>query len=317
VNQRPLGDSGLSTSIVALGTWALGGHVGTWGHVDDNESIAAIQQAIDCGVNLIDTAPIYGLGHSEEIVGKATSGRRDQVLLATKCGVLAPATEGELPARSLAYDSVIEECEASLRRLSTDVIDLYQCHWPDPETPIRETMRAMTTLLKQGRIRAIGVSNFSCEQIAAAREFGPIHCVQPELSLLQTRATEDLIPYCREHGIAVIAYSPLCKGLLTGKFSKSSIFTDVRARDPEFAGERFSRNLQIVSALASIAARYNKTVAQLALNWVATHPGVTAAIMGAKRPSQVAENAGGVGWTITEEDRGRIDALIGGADLEP
>jgi aryl-alcohol dehydrogenase-like predicted oxidoreductase len=317
VLQRPLGDSGLNASVVALGTWAMGGTVETWGRVDDNESIAATQHAIDCGINLIDTASIYGLGHSEQIVGKAISGRRDQVLLATKCGLLPPAREGELPSRCLTYESILRECEASLRRLRTDVIDLYQCHWPDPETPIRETMRAMTTLLEQGKIRAIGVSNFSCEQIAAAREFAPVHCVQPEFSMLQTRASEDLIPYCREHGIAVIAYSPLCKGLLTGKFNASSTFTDIRAHDPQFVGDRFKQNLKIVAALTRIAAGYNKTVAQLAVNWVVTHPGVTAAIVGAKRPSQVTENVGGVGWTITEEDRGRIEALIGGADLEP
>ncbi len=260
-----------------------------WGVVDDNESIAAIRQAIDCGVNLIDTAAIYGQGHSEEIVGKAVAGLRDRVVIATKCGLLPPTKRGELPRRCLSHDSIIRECENSLRRLRTDVIDLYQCHWSDPETPLRETMRAMTTLPDQGKIRTIGVSNFGCEQLATAREFGPVHCVQPHFSLLHRRPASDLIPYCQEHDIALIAYGPLAKGLLTGKFDESSTFEDVRATDPDFTAARYRSNLATVAKLKEIATRYDKTVAQLALGWVVTYPGVTSAIVGAKRPSQVIE----------------------------
>ena len=311
MQKRLLGDSGLEVSAIALGTWAMGGAVETWGRVDDRESIAAIHQALDLGINLVDTAPIYGLGHSEEIVGKVIQGRRSEVLVATKCGLLFPKSSDELPPRCLSRGSILRECEDSLRRLRTDVIDVYQCHWPDPETHIRETMDALTTLLEQGKVRAIGLSNFSCEQMTAAREFGPVHCLQPPFSMLQLRAAEDLIPYCVEHRIGVLAYSPLSKGLLTGKFDKDSRFEGIRSQDPEFLGERYRRNLGIVDQLGKIAAGYDKTVTQLVINWTASFRGVTAPIVGAKRPSQVVENAGGMGWTIGEEDRARIDAIVG------
>lgn len=310
MQRRPLGSSGLEVSPIGLGTWAMGGHVETWGYVDDRESIATIHQALDCGINLIDTAPIYGLGHSEEIVGKAIHERRDEVILATKCGLLFPKSKNEVPPRCLSRECILRGCEESLRRLRTNVIDLYQCHRPDPETPSQETMGALTTLLEQGKIRAIGMSNYSCDQIAAALEFGPVVALQPPFSMLNLRAADDLVPFCVEHDIAVLPYSPLAKGLLTGKFSTESRFSDVRARDPEFLGERFRRNLRVVAQLVEIAAGYGKTVTQLVVNWTATHVGITAPIIGAKRPSQVLEHVGGVGWTIKEEDRDRIEKIL-------
>lgn len=310
MQRRSLGDSGLEVSPLVLGTWAMGGDTPTWGSVDDRESIAAIHQALDAGINLIDTAPIYGFGHSEEVVGKAILGRRDEVLLATKCGLLFPKSEGQLPPRCLSRESVLRECDNSLRRLRTKVIDLYQCHWPDPETPIEETMGALTTLWEQGKIRAIGVSNFSCEQMTAARKYGPIHCAQPSFSMLHLRAAEDLLPYCTEHRIGVLTYSPLAKGLLTGKFGPESRFQDIRATDPEFVGDRFRRNLRIIEELRQIAVGYDKTLAQLALNWASHYHGVTAPIFGAKRPSQVLENVGAFGWTISQDDRARINVLL-------
>ena len=310
VEKRPIGDSGVEVSPLALGTWAIGADEKWWGYVDDRESIAAIHQAIDAGVTLIDTAPIYGMGHSEELVGKAIQGRRGEVVLATKCGLMFPTSSDQVPARCLSRESVLRECEQSLRRLKTDVIDIYLCHWPDPDTPIKETMGALTTLLTHGKIRAIGLSNFGCQRIDAAREFGPIHALQPPFSMLNLRAADDLIPYCVDHAIAVLPYSPLEKGLLTGKFDAQSKFTDVRETDPEFTGERYHRNLAIVKALTDIATHYGKTVAQLAINWTTTYPGVTAALVGAKRPSQVTENAGGMGWVITDEDRLRIDEIL-------
>ncbi len=313
---RPLGNSGVAVSPIALGTWAFGATVESWGHVDDNESIAAINQAIDSGITLIDTAPIYGLGHSEEIVGKAIRTRRNQVVLATKCGQLFPSSLDELPQRCLKKESIFRECEQSLRRLQTDCLDLYQCHWPDPDTPMCETMEALRELRDQGKIRAIGLSNFSCEQIAGAREFGPIHCLQPPFSMLQPRAADDLLPYCVEHDIGAIVYSPLAKGILTGKFTAASRFSDIRARDPEYLGTRFRRNLQIVDSLKLIAARYDKTMGQLAINWTITHPGVSAAIVGAKRVSQLLENIGAVGWSITDEDRLDIDRILKGSSRD-
>ncbi|MBI4716395.1 MAG: aldo/keto reductase [Planctomycetes bacterium] len=313
MERRPLGESGLEVSVLALGTWAMSGAVESWGHVDDRESIATIHQAIDCGINLIDTAPVYGLGHSEEVLGKAIRGRRHEVVIATKCGLLFPRSKNELPPRCLSRASILRECEASLRRLQTDFIDLYQCHWPDPAVPLRETISALTHLLEQGKIRAIGVSNFNCEEIAAAREFGPVHSVQPPFSLLQRRAADDLLPYCQEHRIAALAYSPLAKGLLTGKFSATSTLSGIRARDPEYMGGRYQRNLSLVESLRAVASRLGRTVAQLALNWVAYHPGVTAPIVGAKRPSQILENVGGAGWQLSDEDRAEIGRLLIGS----
>ncbi len=314
MERRSLGDSGIEVSVLALGTWAMGGTVETWGQVDDRESIAAIHQALDLGINLIDTAPVYGLGHSEEIVGKAVRERRGEVIVATKCGLLFPRSKDETPQRCLSRASILRECEKSLRRMRTDVIDLYQCHWPDPQTPIRETMEALCELRDQQKIRAIGLSNFSCEEIAAAREYGPVHGLQSPFSMIQRRAADDLIPFCEEHRMGVLAYSPLAKGLLTGKFRPGDHLEGIRARDPEFIGERFRRHLRLVDALTEIATEHGKTVTQLVLNWTAHHPGVTASIVGAKRPSQVVENAGGVGWSLSTEDRVRIDALLGEAE---
>ncbi len=310
MTRRPLGKSGLAVTPIALGTWAMGGHVPSWGHVDDNESIAAIQKAEDLGINLIDTAPIYGQGHAEEIVGKALSGRRDRWVVATKCGLLPGADANALPRRCLSYDSIIKECDQSLRRLGIDCIDVYQCHWPDPDTPIRETMEAMMSLVDRGKIRAIGLSNFGCERMAAAREFGRIDVAQLSFSMLQRRATSELLPYCVEHEMGTLAYGPLSKGLLTGKFREDSVFTDVRATDREFVGDRYRNNLKRVARFSTIAQRHDKTVAQLALNWAVHQPGVTSVLVGAKRPSQVTENAGAVGWEISPDQIQAIDRIL-------
>lgn len=300
----------MEVSIIGLGTWAMGGAVESWGQVDDRESIAAIHEALDRGINLIDTSPIYGLGHSEEVLGKAIVGRRSQVVLASKCGLLFPRQPNETPRRCLTKESIFQECEASLRRLRTDFLDLYQCHWPDPATPIRESMEALVALQELGKIRAIGLSNFSCDQIAAAREFGRIDSLQPPFSMLHVRVVEDLLPYCREHGIAVLPYSPLAKGLLTGKFTTDSAIGGVRARDPEFLGARYRRNLSFVDQLRPIAERSGRSVTELVLNWTASFPGVTAPLVGAKRASQVREAAQAVSWVLPKEDRAEVDRLV-------
>lgn len=310
MDRRRLGNSEIEVSPLGLGAWAMGGAVESWGEVDDRESIAAIQQALDCGINLIDTAPIYGLGHSETIVGKAIQGRRHEVVIATKCGLIFPSSKDQLPGRSLKPDHVLRECEDSLRRLRVDHIDLYQCHWPDPHTPIRETMEALATLLQQGKIRAVGLSNYSCDELMVAREFGVVHAMQPPFSMLHLRAREDMIPLCLEHHVGVLPYSPLAKGLLTGKFTPDSRLEGIRAKDPEFLGERFRRNLRVIDALKGIADRYDKTLTQLVVNWTANVPGVTAPLVGAKRPSQVLEHVGGLGWEITEEDLRRIETIL-------
>ena len=309
MKRRKLGESGIEVSAIALGTWAMGGAIESWGPVDDGESIAAIQQALECGINCIDTAPIYGLGHAEEITGKAIQGRRQDVVLATKCGLLFPAGPYEQPRRCLKSESVMRQCEQSLRRLKTDYIDLYQCHWPDPKTPIRETMEALSALQRDGKVRAIGVSNFSCEEMTAAREYGAVCSLQAPFSLVQPRARDELIPFCIEHRMGILAYSPLAKGLLTGKFTIADRFHGIRARDPDFLGARYRRNLQLVEDLRPIAAKYDKTIAQLALAWTIRVPGITAALVGAKRPSQVMENCA-ADWPLDDADFQAIDQLV-------
>jgi len=239
---------------------------------------------------------------------KRSSARR--WVVATKCGLLPGPDADAPPRRCLTGTSVIQECDRSLRRLGVDCIDLYQCHWPDPDTPIRETMEAMVSLQELGKIRAIGLSNFGCERMAAAREFAAVTVAQISFSMLNRKGATDLLPYCAEHGMGVLVYGPLAKGLLTGKFDQHSTFTDLRATDREFSGARLLSNVRKVSRLADVAGRGEKTAAQLALNWVMHQPGVTAAIVGAKRPSQIVENAGAVGWSIPADQLAEINRIL-------
>ena len=312
MDTRRLGNSDISVSVLALGTWAMGGERHLWGHVDDNESIAAINAAIDAGVTLLDTAPIYGNGRAETVLGRAVHSRRDDVVIATKCGLISAPDGQAPPSRCLTPESIITECEASLRRLGIDCIDLYQCHWPDPDTSERETFSAFERLKAQGKIRAFGVCNYSCEQMLRAAEFAPLVSLQSPVSLLHRRALQDLVPFCRDHEIALLAYSPLAKGLLTGKFKLDSKITGVRQGDAQFLGRRFRRNLALVEKLAEMAAGYNRTAGQFALRWVIQRPGVTAGIMGAKRPSQVMENLGAVDFEISPRDLRDLDLLLEG-----
>jgi len=316
MHYRRLGKTDLEVSMVALGCWAMGSDPDFWGPADDNESIATIHKALDLGINLIDTAPSYGLGHSEEIVGKATADRRDRAVLATKCGIMPTSNTKIDPDaktgsdRNLSRRGIEQECEASLRRLRTDVIDLYQCHWPDPNTPIDETMEAMTHLRQQGKIRAVGVSNFSCEQMSACRAAGQLDCLQPPLSMLERRAADDLIPYCQEYGMGVLVYGPLCKGLLTGKYDRNNLPTDFRADDEHFQSDRLARHLRTLEQLGDIAGRYGITLGQLAIAWAANFPGVTAAIVGARKPSQVMENAGAADVRLSVQDTVAINEML-------
>lgn len=306
---RRLGTTDINVSVVALGCWAIGGEVGVWGPVDDNESIAAIQQGLDLGLNFIDTAPAYGYGHSEEIIGKAITGQRDRVVIATKCGLVWREHGGRID-RCLTARSVMAECAASLHRLRIETIDLYQIHWPDPDTPIRETMEALARLREQGKIRAVGVSNFARAQLSEARQYGAIDCLQPELSMFERAAAEDLLPYCREYGIAVVVYAPLARGLLTGKFHTASRFADLRAKDPRFTGSAFTQHLATIDRLKTIAEHLDCTVAQLALRWTIQQEGVTAAIAGFKRPSQVVENARAGELRIPPSMMDEINAIL-------
>ncbi len=306
---RELGTSQLQVSVLAIGTAALSGNVADWGSTDDNEAVAAIHRAIDGGINLLDTAPAYGNGRAETLVGRAVRGRRDQVLLATKCGRVPVNGNGGWRT-CLAPESIIRECEASLRRLQTDYIDLCQCHEPDPDTPIRQTMECLAGLVREGKIRFIGLCHFGCQEIAAAAEYGRICSVQTPFSLLNRRAATDLMPFCQELNLGVLAHSPLALGLLAGGYGPDSPITGLRSRDLNFKPPRFARNLAFVEKLRDIARGYGKTVGQLAVHWVLRQPGVTTAVFGATRPSQVEEILAATGLALAPEDEERINALL-------
>jgi len=310
---RQLGNTDLRVPSVIFGAWAAGGWY--WGPQDDADSIRAIHAALDAGITCIDTAPIYGMGHSEEVVGKAIRGRRDKVLLATKCG-LRWDTPGEgcdpwtykaidgsehSVVRNLRKQAVIAEVEQSLKRLGTDVIDLYQCHWPDRSTPIAETMEAMVTLQKQGKIRAIGVSNFTPDMMAECQRVAPLASDQPKYSLLARGIEADVLPFCREHQVGVIVYSPLEQGILTGKVTLGRTFpaSDYRNGHPWFQAPNRARVLAALEKVKPIAVAHRATLGQVALAWIIAQPGATSAIVGARTPEQSRENAKAAGLRLT------------------
>ncbi len=312
---RPLGTSGLMVSEVSIGTWAIGGE--NWGEVNDDDSITAIRRAVDLGITFIDTADIYGKGHSEEIVGKAIKGRRQDVIIATK--VANRWNEKGKQWTDCSYDYIVQAVQASLKRLGTDYIDVYLIHKPDPNTPAEETMRALEKLRQDGVVRAVGVSRYNLEQLAEAQSCLPLHVVQYPLNMFRRKEITPLLPFCREHDIGVMAYAPLSKGLLTGKFNVDTQFpdNDMRSRSSGFSGELFRKRLEAVEQLKPIAAKYGKTLAQLAINWNLCQPGVTTSLVGVKQPSQVEENAGGAGWAIEPADLDAIERITSGlTDME-
>jgi aryl-alcohol dehydrogenase-like predicted oxidoreductase len=300
----------LQFSRIGLGTWAMGGWM--WGGTDEQESIRTIHSAIDRGITLIDTAPVYGFGTSEEIVGKAlaSGGLQRRVVIATKVGL--DWRNGE-PFRNATRARIFSEIEASLKRLKTDVIDIYQVHWPDPLTAIDETADAMATLLKQGKIRAIGVSNFSPQQM---NEFGlvaPIHTSQPPYNLFERQIEKDVLPHCAWEGIAVLAYGAICRGLLSGRMNRDSKFEadDLRRTDPKFQSPRFEQYLQAVGLLDQFARKnYGKRVIHLALRWVLDQPGVTAALWGARHPGQLDPVGDVMGWSLDHGALRQIDRIV-------
>jgi len=300
----------LTVSRIGLGTWAIGGWM--WGGSDEADSIAAIHAAIDHEINLIDTAPVYGFGRSEEIVGKALApnGLRNRVVIATKAGL--DWSNGH-PFRNASRERIFAEVEASLKRLGTDYIDIYQVHWPDPFTPIEECAEAMLSLVKQGKIRAIGVSNFSRLQMREFRQVFRIHTVQPPYNLFERASEEEVLPYCFWHGIAVLAYGPLCRGLLSGRMKLGTTFSgdDQRLIDPKFQPPRYGQYLRAVAELDRFAREnYGKRVIHLALRWVLDQPGVSAALWGARRPSQLEPLSQVMGWTLGNDAMREIDRIV-------
>lgn len=277
---------GEELSRIALGTWPMDGR--DWGDADDEVSIRTIHRAIDLGIDVIDTAPAYGPAHAEEVLGRALEGRRDRVFLASKCGVRWNDVHYY---QDLSYASVREECENSLQRLRTDVIDLMQVHWPHAESPLEDTMRALSELKQEGKIRHIGVSNFTVEQMEEARSYAEVVAVQPPYHLFFRGAEESVLPYCARNDLATLVYGPLCKGLLTGKFLSKPIPEDIRRKDPFFGDEVLPALLAVVGRLADVACDAGMTTGQLALAYTLTRPGVSCAIVGARTPEQIEETA--------------------------
>jgi len=300
----------MRVSRVALGTWAIGGWM--WGGSNENDAVSTIHAALERGINLIDTAPVYGFGRSEEIVGKALAigGRRKRVSIATKVGL--DWKDGK-PFRNASKARIIEEAEDSLRRLQTDVIDLYQVHWPDPHTPIAEVAEAMGELYRAGKIRAIGVSNFSPAQMTEFRKVAPLHAAQPPYNLFERAIEQDVLPYCRAQKIAVLAYGSLCRGLLSGGMSKSTRFTgdDLRKSDPKFLSPRFEQYLAAVERLDHFAQeRYGRGVIQLAVRWVLDRGETNIALWGARRADQLSPIADVAGWHIDGAAMAEIDLIL-------
>ena len=300
----------LEFSRIGLGTWAMGGWM--WGGTDEEEAIRTIHSAIDRGITLIDTAPVYGFGRSEEIVGKAlaSNGLRQRVVIATKVGL--DWSNGE-PFRNATRARIFAEIDASLKRLRTDVIDIYQVHWPDPMTPIARPPTRWRTLYEQGKIRAIGVSNFSPAQM---KEFGliaPIHSAQPPYNLFEREIEKDVLPHCAWEGIAVLAYGAICRGLLSGRMNPETKFEgdDLRRTDPKFQPPRFQQYLEAVRLLDQFAQKnYGKRVIHLALRWVLDQPGVTAALWGARHPDQLDPVGDVMGWMLDSSAMREIDRII-------
>jgi len=309
---RQFGNTDMQITPVGLGTWAIGGGnwVFGWGEQDDTNSVAAIKRAIDLGINWIDTAPAYGLGHSEEIVAAALKGRVDRPYIFTKCSRVWNQGERTIHG-NLKAESIRREVEGSLRRLQVETIDLYQMHWPDPEADIEEGWQTMARLQQEGKVRYIGVSNFNVNQLRRIMAIAPVSSLQPPYSLVDRAAEKELLPFCQQHNIAVIVYSPMQSGLLTGQMTRERVAQmpddDWRKRDEEFQEPRLSRNLALADKLREIAMLYQRSPAEAAIAWTLQNPAVTGAIVGARHPHQVDTIVGAAEFRLNERELGEID----------
>ena len=313
--KKQLGKTDLHLSRVGLGTWAIGGGDWKfgWGPQDENDAVAAIGRALDLGVNWVDTAPVYGNGRSEEIVGRALnsiSGAKP--IVATKFGRIIQEDGSIAPC--IKRDSIFQECEASLKRLGVEAIDLYQMHWPDPDADIEEAWQAMCDLKDQGKVRHIGVSNHNVAQLKRLQAVHDVASLQPPYSMIASGVEDEILPYCGEQQIGVICYSPMCKGLLTGKFdaarAKSLPESDHRSRDPKFAEPQLSINLKLAEGLGKIAGEQGRSTAEIAIAWTLRRAEVTAAIVGARSPGQIEGTAAAGDWQLDDTTLRGIDTLL-------
>src|SRR3989442_173535 len=316
MEQRLIWGTGMVSSRIALGTWSIGGSM--WGGSDEAEAIKTIRTALELGITLIDTAPAYGFGRSEELIGRAIAehGGRERVLIATKAGLEWRA--GQVY-RNASATRIRTEIEDSLRRLRTSYIDIYQVHWPDPRIPVGETASVLRRLFERGTIRAIGVSNFSPEQMETFRAVAPLHVVQPPYSLFERRIEKDVLPYAEQHGLTVLAYGALCRGLLSGRMRPDTTFTgdDLRRTDPKFQPRRYGQYLKAVAALDRLAhERYRKNVLALAVRFILDQ-GPTIALWGGRRPEHLSPIDDATGWDLDDETRAAIDRILAETITDP
>jgi aryl-alcohol dehydrogenase-like predicted oxidoreductase len=317
---RQLGDTDLQLTTIGLGTWAIGGGDWKfgWGDQNENDAVAAIVRSVELGVNWIDTAAVYGNGRSEELVARALVelGPERRPIVATKCGRVIQE-DGSISG-IIKRESVIAECEASLRRLGVETIDLYQMHWPQPDEDIEEAWQTMLDLKQQGKVRHIGVSNHSAAQMERLRAISPIVSLQPPYSMLNRGIEEEILPYCGRNQISVVCYSPMGKGLLTGAFTTERAASlsdgDHRSKDPKFREPQLAINLALVDGLRPIAQRNGRTLAQLSIAWVLRRDEVTSAIVGARRPEQIEQTVAAGDWELTDEEIAKIDELLSRRD---
>jgi aryl-alcohol dehydrogenase-like predicted oxidoreductase len=298
-----------SVSRIGLGTWAIGGWM--WGGTDEKNAISTIHRALDSGINLIDTAPVYGFGTAEKIVGKALKqyGNRERIVIATKVGI---NWEDHQPFRDSRKVRIMKEIEDSLKRLQVDYIDLYQVHWPDPETPIAETAEALSQLVKEGKIRAIGVSNYSVEEMETFQKTTELHAAQPPFNLFERQAEQTILLYCKNKHLSTLGYGVLCRGLLSGKMRLNTQFQgdDLRKFDPKFQTPRYSQYLACVEQLDQWAQRhYQRSVLSLAVRWV-LDKGINIALWGARKPEQLDAIASVWGWKLNSQDFKEIDDIL-------
>lgn len=314
VSTRQLGNTSLRITRIGLGAWAIGGSGWqyAWGPQEDRDSIAALQAGLDAGINWIDTAPIYGLGHSEEIVAKAIKGRAQKPLIFTKCSLRWDENGNVIHTQD--PDSIRREVDESLRRLQVDTIDLYQVHWPDPEADIEKGWEALADIQRSGKVRYIGVSNFSVEQIERVKRFAPVQTLQPPYSLLQREVEKDILPYCERENIGVIVYSPMQTGLLTGKMTRERVAAlpadDWRSRSPMFREPQLSRNLAIAGKLQEIGERHGRNAGQVAVVWTLRVPAVTGAIVGFRTAAQAEEILPALDFHFGEAEVQEIEQFI-------
>lgn len=304
---KRLGLTDLNISRVGYGCWAMGGF--GWGQVDDRDSIAAVHRALDLGINFFDTADVYGFGHSEEILCKALGEQRSQVVIATKFGV---KWDNNTTTRDCSPERVVQALEGSLRRLQLDCIPLYQIHWPDLKTPIASTMEALKKCQESGKIRYIGCSNFSVDNLRAAQNTHRLESLQVPYNIVERQIEEELLACCQEFKMGVIVYSPLAKGLFTGKYKRDGVKfekNDIRLREENFQRDKFDANLKLVEKLKEVGTRYGKTPAQVAIRWILDNSSITCAITGVKKPEQIEDNSGALGWRLSEEDRDILSGL--------